>query len=325
MLNENLQRYLIGHTHATEIKTLEKLQSLWSGYGAIIKVHLIGGPYQSVVIKNIELPEDVKHPRGWNTNHSHLRKVRSYEVEMHWYNTLASKCSSDSKIPEHIHSSSDDAGDIIILQDIDAAGFPLRKSWLEKQETLPCLRWLAHFHATFMGIEPKGLWETGTYWHLQTRPDELEAMEDGPLKAAAAEIDEKLEQCRFKTIVHGDAKVANFCFSEDSKSVAAVDFQYVGGGCGIKDVIYFLGSCLDENQCEKWEQELLDFYFSELRTALAGKLSSIEIDAIEQEWRQLYPVAWTDFYRFLKGWMPGHFKINSYSDKLAEQVLQDLG
>lgn len=69
-----------------------------------------------------------------------------------------------------------------------------------------------------------------------TRPDELSAMKPSHLKGAAEAIDSKLNQCKFQTIVHGDAKVANFCFTPDSKSIAAVDFQYVGSGCGMKDV-----------------------------------------------------------------------------------------
>jgi thiamine kinase-like enzyme len=65
------------------------------------------------------------------------------------------------------------------------------------------------------------------------------------LKEAAPVIDEKLNTCAYKTFVHGDAKLANFCFAPDGQ-VAGVDFQYVGGGCGMKDVAYFIGSCLNE-------------------------------------------------------------------------------
>ena len=43
--------------------------------------------------------------------------------------------------------------------------------------------------------------------------------------------------------VHGDAKVDNFCVG--TGAVAAVDFQYVGGGVGVQDVVYLLASCLD--------------------------------------------------------------------------------
>ena len=52
------------------------------------------------------------------------------------------------------------------------------------------------------------------------------------------------------------------------RQVAAVDFQYVGGGCGIKDVAYFIGSCLYEEDCERYEEGLLDWYFSQLKEAL---------------------------------------------------------
>ena len=29
-----------------------------------------------------------------------------------------------------------------------------------------------HFHASFLNEAPDGLWPVGTYWHLETRPDE---------------------------------------------------------------------------------------------------------------------------------------------------------
>jgi len=188
------------------------------------------------------------------------------------------------------------------------------------------LSWLAHFHATFMGAEPRGLWEQGTYWHLDTRPDELAilAKEDPALKDAAVAIDQKLRASPYQTLVHGDAKLANFCFSEDGASVAAVDFQYVGAGCGMKDVAYLVGSCLDEHACEREESALLGLYFGVLRGALTAQGTNLDLDALERDWRSLYPVAWTDFHRFLKGWSPGHWKINGYSERLAREVLASL-
>jgi hypothetical protein len=101
-----------------------------------------------------------------------------------------------------------------------------------------------------------------------------------------------------------------------------VDFQYVGGGCGMKDITYFLGSCLNEDECEAREEELLSYYFQRLGEALPWDQEAMQ--ALETEWRELYPVAWTDFFRFLQGWSPGHWKLNSYSRRLANQVLQAM-
>lgn len=175
-----------------------------------------------------------------------------------------------------------------------------------------------------MGCDPEGLWPQGTYWHLETRPDELEALNEPALKHAAHKIDKVLRDCRYHTIVHGDAKLANFCFSDDGTKVAAVDFQYVGGGCGMKDVAYFIGSCLGEDDCERQESRLLETYFTALQSALAVHQPEIDFEAVETEWRKLYPYAWTDFHRFLKGWSPGHWKLNSYSEKIAYEVVQAL-
>ena len=124
--------------------------------------------------------------------------------------------------------------------------------------------------------------------------------------------------------MHGDAKLANFCFSEGGDRVAALDFQYVGGGCGMKDVAYFLGSCLGEEDCEAREAELLAHYFAELEVALERRRPEVDARAVVAEWRTLFPVAWTDFHRFLKGWCPGHWKIHSYSERLAREVLANL-
>ena len=107
--------------------------------------------------------------------------------------------------------------------------------------------------------------------------------------------------------------------------VAAVDFQYVGGGCGMKDVAYFIGSCLAEEECERLESWLQDGYFAALKQALEDLHSAVDAEAMEEEWRALFPLAWTDFHRFLKGWSPGHWKLNAYSERLARGVIESFG
>ncbi|KAL3067341.1 hypothetical protein OYC64_017137 [Pagothenia borchgrevinki] len=296
-----------------------KIQTLWSGYGEIVRLQLQGSDWPSVVLKHVKFPEEAEHPDGWNTDRSHTRKVRSYQVETHWYQNFSTNQSCRTPACLAARSYGDEM--LIVLEDLDVAGYDQRRTSVKDREINACLSWLAHFHTLFLGVEPEGLWPVGTYWHLETRPDELEAMGHPELKAAAGDIDKILNECRFKTIVHGDAKLANFCFSEGGRDVAAVDFQYVGGGCGMKDVVYFLGSCMEEKQCEKRVPGLLDYYFSELKQSVK---KDVDFAALETEWREMFVYAWTDFHRFLLGWKPGHWKINRYSKQLTKEVLRKL-
>lgn len=315
-MNNHFKSIILQKTGASSLEEKEVIQSLWSGYGKILRVALQGSPLKSVVVKNVQLPKQTNPPRGWNSDIGHQRKLKSYEVETYWYKTYSNQ--SKARLPKcyAIEQKGDEV--LMVLEDLDTAGFGLRKqnvSWLEIEG---CLEWLAKFHASYLGKDPLGLWEVGTYWYLETRPQELEALDDVELKKAAAVIDDKLNNCEYKTFVHGDAKLANFCFSKDGK-VAGVDFQYVGGGCGMKDVAYFIGSCLYEEDCERLETKILDTYFNYLHEALGH-----ENEALEKEWRNLYHVAWADFHRFLKGWSPGHWKINSYSERITKQVIENL-
>jgi hypothetical protein len=319
----NIISSILTLTKATFAQETEEIQSLWSGYGKISRYALEGFTSNTIIVKNIIFPKQSNHPRAWDTVTSHQRKVDSYQVETEWYKQYAHRCTDVCRIPKCYGTETIGDEQLIILEDLDAAGFPVRKSELTKEEVKSCLKWLAHFHAQFLTISPDNLWEIGSYWHLATRPDEYKAMEDTPLKAAASKIDAVLNNSKFKTLVHGDAKVANFCFSEDMTKVAAVDFQYVGGGCGMKDVAYLLGSCLSAYECEIHEKELLDFYFNALNFALGNTDSKI-VTPLEKEWRELYPFAWADFSRFLLGWMPSHQKINSYSKKQVEKCLKTL-
>ncbi len=322
--DEQTLGWICGLTGATAAEPVQRIQSLWSGYGEIQRIRLRGCATPSAVLKRVEPPTEARHPRGWNTSRSHQRKLHSYEVELAFYRDHARHCRASARVPECYGSSSGDGRWMFLLEDLDASGFAGRRMDLAAAELDACLIWLAGLHATFLGCEPAGLWSVGTYWHLATRPDELEAVGDPRLRAAAPILDARLNACEFQTLVHGDAKVANFCFAEDRPAVAAVDFQYVGGGCGIKDVAYFLSSCMSDVECEQQAPRHLDTYFAALRRALAELQQPVDAAALEAEWRALYPIAWADFYRFLAGWSPDHWKIHGYSDRLTREVLDQL-
>jgi aminoglycoside phosphotransferase (APT) family kinase protein len=300
-----------------------RLQSLWGGYGAIYRYHP-ADEKRPLIVKYVS-PKGVRsHPRGWASDRGHERKLKSYDVELSWYQSAAQLCRSRCRVAEPRYLEKTDNGWLFLLEDLDDAGFSARRSRLNRAEMRACLSWLAEFHALHLERDPEGLWDPGTYWHLATRPDELLVMQHERLKSVAHAIDATLNGARFRTWVHGDAKVENFCFSEGAE-VAAVDFQYVGGGVGVQDVAYFLSSCLDEQQCLKEADTWLEEYFQLLQAALRSSRPDVEASEVIAEWRRLYPYAWADFTRFLLGWAPTHFKLHGYSKKLTEVVLQELG
>lgn len=324
MINNEFKNIILESTEAEELYIIEIIQELWSGYGNIIRYGLKGSKYKSVVVKHIDLRASKGHPRGWNSNISHKRKIKSYQIEMEWYKNWSKKVTDSSPIPKCLSITKKENEFLIVLEDLNTVGFERRISNISIPEMKACLKWLANFHVTYLGDKPEGLWDIGCYWHLETRPDELEALSDLELKKHAKDVENLLTNAKYQTFVHGDAKLANFCFSENGKQCAMVDFQYVGEGPGIKDVAYFIGSCLYEEDCEKYEKELLDSYFTSLQSAIKKQNIPINFKELEIEWRSLYTVAWCDFHRFLKGWSPGHWKINSYSERLTKEVLNNI-
>ena len=316
--------FVLAVTNAVGLKERERVQSLWSGYGSIERIGLDGLEFGSVIVKHVR-PDVSSHPRGWNTELSHQRKLKSYRVEAHWYGEHGDRnVLGLARMPECLGVETEGDETLLVLEDLDASGYAGRRSSVNQSEWQACVRWLAAFHAEHLGLASEGLWESGTYWHLETRPDELEKLDDLPLKKAASAIDAKLKTSTFQTLVHGDAKLANFCFSSDGSQVAAVDFQYVGGGCGMKDLAYFVGSCFRDEEAERRESEVLDFYFKEIHAFVKKAERQVCRDELEIDWRPLYRVAWADFQRFLKGWSPGHWKLHAYSEELTRRVIGEL-
>lgn len=322
-LSDSAHQFVCEQIGASAIHSATTMQNLWGGQGSLLRVRSDSSRHPSCVLKRITPDRSAQHPRGWNGQLSHERKAQSYRVERHWYEHYSNRCHSGCKVPVSLGTHTDDGESLILLEDLSPE-YPGLGSQLAISEVKVCLKWLAEFHANFLDDPAGGLWEEGCYWHLSTRPDEFAAMDAGPVKEAATLLDEKLKSARFQTIVHGDAKVANFCFSATNSDVAAVDFQYVGRGCGMKDVAYFLGSCLSDTQCAENETRLLNHYFQCLHSAIDNSLDEQSKHHLETEWRYLYPVAWTDFYRFLLGWMPGHAKIHSYTLALCDRSLSEL-
>lgn len=323
MTIESTVSFLIKKFTDPEITKIETVQSLWSGYGELARYYL---PIQrkTIVVKHIEPPNSISHPRGWNTDISHQRKLRSYEVEVQFYRNFAEQCDDLCRVPKLLASHTEGTSTWLVLEDLDQSGFTLRFNDTSIQWIRYGIRWLAYFHANHMTTTAEKLWPIGTYWHLATRPDEYAKMPDSAVKRSAAIIDARLSSCAYQTLVHGDAKLANFCFHQDLNDLAAVDFQYVGKGIGVKDIAYFLGSCFGDEDLFKYADTLLDEYFIELKQACKHYKVQIPFPKLERQWRALYPYAWADFNRFLQGWSPGHYKLNGYMDKQTKIALSDI-
>lgn len=304
--------------HLTHI---DVIQSLWGGYGELVRLTF---PQSSIIVKHVKLPKPSEHPRGWNTNISHQRKLHSYQVEVNWYEHFSIPTDIRCPIPQGLQCFQTDNEWLIVMEDLAESGFTKTTWHATKTHLTAVLTWLANFHARYMGKKSDLLWETGTYWHLETRPDEFKVLKDQVLKAHASQLDELLKSTKYQTIVHGDAKLANFLFTEDASHTAAVDFQYVGHGCGMKDIAYFMSSAIEPNECEAMEEWILDTYFQALHEALKHYQPKLNATEIEKQWRPIFAVAWADFQRFLKGWAPDHFKVNAYSEALSKRGISYL-
>lgn len=301
----------------------EVIQQLWSGYGEIGRYSLDSFE-QSLIVKVVDPTELNNHPRGWNTQTSHQRKLSSYINERHFYRYYAHLTDQWCRVPQCLASGSHADKSWLIMEDLDSSGYGYRCDHAPLNVVRLGLRWLAHFHARFIQQPLDKVWPIGTYWHLKTRPDEWQKMPSGLLKTGASAIDQKLNQARFQTLVHGDAKLANFCFSPAHDMLAAVDFQYVGRGIGVKDIMYFLGSCFHQDDLYSYVDLLVDEYFVYLKQAVQLYQPDVDYEALESEWRELHVFAWADFERFLLGWMPSHHKLNGYSKKQTDAALSLL-
>ena len=305
--NCNWQDWVSSQLHADGVKEAHLVQPLWGGYGELWRAHLQGSSRDSVILKKVSPPDGV-------TTVSDARKRRSYEVELAWYTEVSSSCDKTCRVAELLaHRRIGDTSEMI-LEDLTCQGYrPVPNP--EDKHAAAGLSWLASFHARFLNKRFPQLWEEGTYWHLSTRQEELERMPSSKLRSHAGKFDAALREAKFQTLVHGDAKTTNFCWDQQCQA-SAVDFQYVGGGCGIRDVALFLDRAVGGHRLQAEEQDWLDLYFHHLKRHLGTELGG----EVENEWRSLFCVAWTDYARFLQGWARPR-GLDAYTERQLELAL----
>ena len=148
-------------TGATSVREVVHVQTLWSGYGSIKRYILEGGKYTSIIVKHIQFPELGKHPRGWNTDLSHRRKIKSYAVESYWYEHYARLTRADCKLPQLLHAEKKEHLRLIIMEDLHAFGYTrvLTPETVSLAAAKNCLTWLARFPEAYGKPEPIGTWK----------------------------------------------------------------------------------------------------------------------------------------------------------------------
>mmetsp|Transcript_9592 Transcript_9592/g.33704 ORF Transcript_9592/g.33704 Transcript_9592/m.33704 type:complete len:336 (-) Transcript_9592:74-1081(-) len=311
-----------------------EIQSLWAGYGSIREATLDGRP---VVCKDIDPPP--------GDGISHDRKVKSYEVESAFYR---------SQLPKRLRAAGAHVSTAvgpsptpkrIVLEDLRRTHPLLGDDGRGAQSTARAsLRWLAASHAETWRdatlVKDAGLWDSGTFWRLDTRPDEYDAIAETPLGRAARAIDLRLRGFRdwhargngpeglesgFKhwALLHGDFKSANLFFTAGAteSQAAACDWQYGGPGAVMKDVAYHLvGSVPASILANGGDEAFVHYYHDEL----VKRNTSVVADGFsrEQAWAQ-YRLAVADYVRWMEGW--GHWGAARYAGAVADDVLRELG
>lgn len=140
-------------TGADTVTLDARLQSLWGGYGELWRAELRhGAAVTRVVVKH------VRPPPG-DASRSHRRKLRSYEVEQAFYERYAARCSESPscRVPRPLQLLGENGGWLFVLEDLDASGFSARRTHAHAPDIVATLRWLAAFHARFLGTAPEGL------------------------------------------------------------------------------------------------------------------------------------------------------------------------
>jgi len=305
------------------VSSTSQIATLWAGMGQILRLQCqtASGTQRTLVAKRIRC----KNPRSIGDR----RKAASYRVEAAFYSRYSTELSVRHICCRGLHVQDESGGkrenknnnkDGEAEAEITIVMTPLPHPtihYLGGDAARAAVRSVARLHAHFWGGAKSdaavrdGLAAQGTYWYLDTRPDEYDAMPQrglaGRLKQAARGIDEALKAHPYQTVCHGDLKSCNMSRSADPRYVCLVDFQYVGKACCAKDLAYLFvcGVDVDSDFEESQEEDLLRLYVDELKANGVGTCHGGDGDGPLPTIGGLkgaLDLAYCDLYRWMLGW-----------------------
>lgn len=290
---------IVGQAGFTHVKNVTVIQSLWAGYGKLYRCQADGA---HLVVKHFAPPRHAE-----DDSEDHLRKLRSYEVESAFYEKLSDKMIERGCIvPELVACIHDGSSIAIVMRDLEEqhGSFNVRRgNCMNMEEAKRLLSYMARFHSVnWMHERVDGLWPEGCFWQLGTRMDELEYLDRsweryGLDRDMALRIHELVTSLPHRTVLHGDAKAANF-FWFSGGEVGGYDLQYCGGGSPCRDLAYTLGCSMQERLIERHETELLRHYHDELTSHLSAKdAAGFTFETMQDA----YDLCVTDLVRFMCG------------------------
>ena len=308
--------------------SITTLCSLWGGMGHIYKITTTHPSYSSII-------KHVAPPRSQQPSFGDRRKADSYIVEANFYDRLAplliqehglnlprpllvERSSTADKKAKSKHKDGSGCNGAIVIGMSFIEEHSRQYSNISREcTTKAVLTWLATLHAAYWGQEPvdaivdqAGLQPQGSYWYLDTRPDEHASMPskgwEGRLKRAARAIDARLKRDPLQCIIHGDPKDANVLITNNTNATSAADnaeevavtlcdFQYCGKGPPTKDLAYYFCSSVNLGDNETM---YLEFYWKELVKRLPEDATPPTMDELQES----LDLAYCDFYRFMSGW-----------------------
>ena len=263
------------HGGAVTFVRTSQIQRLWGGMGAVLSLEWSvdgegggkGAAVHELVAKRVQLPA------GGHLSLGDQRKKDSYECEARFFEVMAAELNAAGlSVPRGLLVEHRADGLTILMSKLRGAG-----SWsMGQAETAKAVAFLAQMHGQTWGARADaavaaGLQPQGSYWYLDTRPDEWDMMPsrgwEGRLRRMARALDERLKADPHQCIVHGDTKSDNMVW--DSGVLSMCDFQYCGKATPMKDLAYLL--CCAANDGSDHEAEHLRAYLEVLRGVLLSR------------------------------------------------------